>query len=740
MGKKEKVKRKSKTPFRQSMRWKMTLLMTFALLVSIFVVWSVNRLFLEKYYKRTKINTLESVYNRIDLLLNESELTEIDEDTEVKLSSIGSNQNVDIFIISLLGQNLDSEGFGMNEPGKPGNPGNPGDFGQQNNTENKKREEGNSFETDFQSYMASKDSALTENGALDAGGSELTEDSTLNAGGSELTEDSTLDAGGSELTEDSTLNAGGNELTEDSTLDAGGSELTEDSTLDAGGSELTENSTLDAGDFAVETTGSNPKEDQEKTTESKLEENQEKTTESKPEEEQEKTTGNKPEGEQGENGPIKGKYIIYPTRYSLREYENIINSMRLYTFGVAGAKAIGIEDIKTISTSDSYSIYSQKNIMYGSDYIDLYGKTSAGYTIFLRTNYASIEESATIANRFLLYVGIIIITLGSVGMYYLSRRFTKPILELSEISEKMSEMNFDVKYKVTTNDEIATLGQSMNRLAENLEKNIKELKMANNELALDNERKTAVDEMRKEFLSNVTHELKTPIALIQGYAEGLIDDVNDDPEGRKYYADVIVDEAKKMNVMVKKLLSLNQLEFGKAQIDLERFDIVAVIKSVLRASEIMISQKGIKVIFEEKNPIYVWADEYMMEEVITNYVSNAINHIDGKKIIEIKLIKYSEVLRVAVYNTGELIPEESLDKVWVKFYKVDKARTREYGGSGIGLSIVKAIMEAHNKKYGVANHENGVEFWFEVDYDPDTAGGQKKIGEKSADGTKKQKR
>ena len=728
MGKKEKVKRKSKTPFRQSMRWKMTLLMTFALLVSIFVVWSVNRLFLEKYYKRTKINTLESVYNRIDLLLNESELTEIDEDTEVKLSSIGSNQNVDIFIISLLGQNLDSEGFGMNEPGKPGNPGNPGDFGQQNNTENKKREEGNSFETDFQSYMASKDSALTENGALDAGGSELTEDSTLNAGGSELTEDSTLDAGGSELTEDSTLNAGGNELTEDSTLDAGGSELTEDSTLDAGGSELTENSTLDAGDFAVETTGSNPKEDQEK------------TTESKPEEEQEKTTGNKPEGEQGENGPIKGKYIIYPTRYSLREYENIINSMRLYTFGVAGAKAIGIEDIKTISTSDSYSIYSQKNIMYGSDYIDLYGKTSAGYTIFLRTNYASIEESATIANRFLLYVGIIIITLGSVGMYYLSRRFTKPILELSEISEKMSEMNFDVKYKVTTNDEIATLGQSMNRLAENLEKNIKELKMANNELALDNERKTAVDEMRKEFLSNVTHELKTPIALIQGYAEGLIDDVNDDPEGRKYYADVIVDEAKKMNVMVKKLLSLNQLEFGKAQIDLERFDIVAVIKSVLRASEIMISQKGIKVIFEEKNPIYVWADEYMMEEVITNYVSNAINHIDGKKIIEIKLIKYSEVLRVAVYNTGELIPEESLDKVWVKFYKVDKARTREYGGSGIGLSIVKAIMEAHNKKYGVANHENGVEFWFEVDYDPDTAGGQKKIGEKSADGTKKQKR
>ncbi len=105
----------------------------------------------------------------------------------------------------------------------------------------------------------------------------------------------------------------------------------------------------------------------------------------------------------------------------------------------------------------------------------------------------------------------------------------------------------------------------------------------------------------------------------------------------------------------------------------------------------------------------------MIEEVLTNYISNAVHHVSGANIIEVKLIRKESVVRVAVYNTGENIPEEDLDKVWIKFYKVDKARTREYGGSGIGLSIVKAIMDAHNQACGVVNHKNGVEFWFELD-------------------------
>ena len=170
-----------------------------------------------------------------------------------------------------------------------------------------------------------------------------------------------------------------------------------------------------------------------------------------------------------------------------------------------------------------------------------------------------------------------------------------------------------------------------------------------------------------------------------------------------------------MNKMVKKLLSLNQLEFGNGQVHLEHFDVCEVVRSVLASSEILFRQNDITLSFAEPDPVFVWADEYMTEEVVMNYVSNAIHHIGGERIIEVKVQSISSCARISVFNTGEKIPEDELEKIWNKFYKVDKARTREYRGNGIGLSIVKAIMEAHNQRFGVKNYDNGVEFWFELD-------------------------
>ena len=300
-------------------------------------------------------------------------------------------------------------------------------------------------------------------------------------------------------------------------------------------------------------------------------------------------------------------------------------------------------------------------------------------------------------------------------MIFLSNHYTKPILKLAQLAKKMENLDFDVRYKENRNDEIGVLGHSMNSLSDKLEQTISELKTANNELELDLQRRSEQEQMRQEFLANVSHELKTPIALIQGYAEGLQDNVNDDPESREFYCEVIVDEADKMNKMVKKLLSLNQLEFGNGQVHLERFDLQQVVQSVLASSEILFRQKEVTLSYKGDQPVYVWADEYMTEEVVMNYVSNALNHIDGEKIIEVKIVSCDGKARVSVFNTGKPIPEEDIDKIWSKFYKVDKARTREYGGNGIGLSIVKAIMEAHNQAYGVKNYDNGVEFWFELD-------------------------
>ncbi|MDF2590463.1 MAG: hypothetical protein K0S41_4306, partial [Anaerocolumna sp.] len=366
-------------------------------------------------------------------------------------------------------------------------------------------------------------------------------------------------------------------------------------------------------------------------------------------------------------------------------------------------------------STDVYSIYKIFDSRLESNYVELFGILNGDNIILMRTNLESMHESVIIANKFLSYVGVIAVIIGTIIMFYISKRFTKPILQLAGIAKKMSDLDFDVKYNVNTKDEIGELGGSINILSEKLESTISELKVANNELLSDIQDKIQIDEMRKDFLSNVTHELKTPIALIQGYAEGLKDNINDDEESREFYCEVIVDEARKMNNMVKKLLSLNQIEFGKNTVNIERFDIVALIKSVLASTDILFQQKEILLYFDYKEPIYVWADEYMIEEVVTNYISNALNHVDDPRIIEIKLIQKDDVVRIAVFNTGANIPVEDIDKIWIKFYKVDKARTREYGGSGIGLSIVKAIMTSHNQECGVINHETGVEFWFELD-------------------------
>ena len=247
-----------------------------------------------------------------------------------------------------------------------------------------------------------------------------------------------------------------------------------------------------------------------------------------------------------------------------------------------------------------------------------------------------------------------------------------------------------------------------------MEFTISELKTANNELQKDIEQKVQIDEMRKEFLSHVSHELKTPIALIQGYSEGLKDNILDDEESKEFYCDVIADEAKKMNRMVQKLLTLNQIEFGNNQVNMERFDITEMIRNMVESSKILVEKQEVKIIFDEPET-HVWADEFMIEEVVNNYLSNARNHVTDDGIIKVSYCHHGNDVRIKVFNTGEHIPQEDIDKLWVKFYKVDKARTREYGGSGIGLSIVEATMKAHGKDYGVANVEGGVEFYFDVE-------------------------
>lgn len=377
----------------------------------------------------------------------------------------------------------------------------------------------------------------------------------------------------------------------------------------------------------------------------------------------------------------------------------------------------GDNGMDVLESNEMYQIYTRYDEQTGSEYLELIAhldRDNRDY-ILIRSNLEGMRMGIRTTNRFLVYIGIFICLVGMLLMYYVTRKFTTPILSLADIAKRMSNLDFTAKYEIKSQDEIGELGNSINLLSDQLENTISELKTANIELTLDNERKTQIDEMRKEFLSNVSHELKTPIALIQGYAEGLIENVNDDPESREFYCEVIVDEAQKMNKMVKKLLTLNQLEFGNNFVQIEHFDIIQMMNSVLNSTAIMFEQKKVKLDFQYSEPVYVWSDEYMIEEVFTNFISNALNHVAGERWIRVQLDEYGDCLRVSVFNTGKCIPQEELEKIWIKFYKVDKARTREYGGNGIGLSIVSAAMKSLNHECGVYNTEDGVCFWFDVD-------------------------
>ena len=372
---------------------------------------------------------------------------------------------------------------------------------------------------------------------------------------------------------------------------------------------------------------------------------------------------------------------------------------------------------EVLEKAENYVIQRKTDNRLDSEYLVLYGTLQNGNLILMRTALESIRESAKISNQFLVYVGLLGIILGAIAAVLISRGISTPILELTDISKRMTELDFEAKFSPRRKhqNEIDELGEHFNRLSNTLETTISELKSANNELKQDIQKKTEIDEMRKDFLSNVSHELKTPLALIQGYAEGLKECINDDAESRDFYCEVIMDEADKMNQMVKKLLTLNQLEFGNEIVKMERFDVTELINGVVNSSGILLCQNDIQVEFDGTEPLYVWADEFKLEEVITNYLSNAIHHADFEKKISIWYTQKEDCVRISVFNTGKPIPEEDLDNIWIKFYKVDKARTREYGGSGIGLSIVKAIMESFHRECGVINHENGVEFWLELD-------------------------
>ena len=378
-----------------------------------------------------------------------------------------------------------------------------------------------------------------------------------------------------------------------------------------------------------------------------------------------------------------------------------------------------------IEQKDNYIISEIKDETTNIKYIILTAKLDNDYKLFIRMPMASIEESVSVSNNFLYIIAVFVIIFGGIVLMIVSSRFSEPIEELNSIAKKMSNLDFSQKYKVSdAYDEIDDLGKSINTLSYKLESTIKQLKDTNIELEKDIEEKSHIDEMRKSFISDVSHELKTPIALIQGYSEGLIENVNTDEESRKYYAEVILDEATKMDKLVKQLLELMKLEYGKMNFNNSEFDIIELEKEILRKSEVMLEKENIDTEVEYTNSINVYADPFYIDQVLTNFVTNAIKYsteVNGERKIKIRNEIKGNKVRIIVFNTSKGLSDEEIMRIWNRFYKIDESRNRENGGNGIGLSIVKAIMNNYGNEYGAKNVDRGIEFYFDLDYREDAS-------------------
>lgn len=376
---------------------------------------------------------------------------------------------------------------------------------------------------------------------------------------------------------------------------------------------------------------------------------------------------------------------------------------------------------EVLENNEKFTIKKVKDNKNGMTYILLSSILDNGYLLYIRIPITSIQESVKISNNFLYLMAGFAILIAAVIVSYVSRKFGDPISELNDIAKKMANLDFSHKYEITgADDEINNLGKSINAMSDKLEKTIKQLRNTNIELEKDIEEKSQIDEMRKSFISDVSHELKTPIALIQGYSEGLLENVNSDEESRKFYAEVILDETNKMDRLVKQLLELMKLEYGKREFKDKEFNIVELEKEVVRKSQVMLEEKQAEVKMKTSDEINVFADDFYIEQVISNYLTNAIKHvkeINGEKYIQIENVVDIEKnkVRVKVFNTGENIEEENMARIWNRFYKVDESRNRADGGTGIGLSFVRAIMNNYGNVYGVINKDNGVEFYLELD-------------------------
>ena len=331
-------------------------------------------------------------------------------------------------------------------------------------------------------------------------------------------------------------------------------------------------------------------------------------------------------------------------------------------------------------------------ILYGEQFKN----NLANYYLVINTTLEPVESYINFIMNQYLYVAVFVIIVALILAFFLAKRISSPIVNMKNEANKLAEGNYDVKFKSNSFSEINDLASTLDDATEKL---------------------SQVNDLRKDLVANVSHDIKTPLTIIQTYAEMIQDISGDDPQKRKEHLDVIIKETEYLNKLVTDMSELSKLQSGNIEIKRDNFDLKECTEKVILLLKQLIDDKKID-LETNLDDCIVYADEIKMSQVIYNFVSNAIKHSDdeGKIIINIKDNEDSVLLEVI--DNGEGISEESLPYIWDRYYKVDKNFNRNVNSTGLGLAIAKAILESHKAKYGVDSKLNeGSRFYFELSKD-----------------------
>lgn len=329
--------------------------------------------------------------------------------------------------------------------------------------------------------------------------------------------------------------------------------------------------------------------------------------------------------------------------------------------------------------------------------------------LFVMTSLQPINETIETMNQFNFYLTIIVLLLIILSSYWFSRKISTPLLEMNETAKRMADLDFKAKSSINTNDELESLSESLNTLSRNLDMSLKELQKANTQLVDDIEKERQQEQIRREFVANISHELKTPLGIMKGFAEGIRDGIYE--EKKDYYLDVILEEIDGMNRLVLDMLELSRLESSSHHLNKEVFDIKDLVKNAHELFSHQLREKDMTIKLQLE-PVNVYADKGKIKQVLRNLIDNGIRYSPKGEELLILIETNKEEVKVSIENIGSHISEEEIGKVWDRFYRIEKSRNRSSGGTGLGLVIVKAILESHNSKYGVENTDIGVEFYF----------------------------